>query len=350
MTEPAEPSPSEMPSEPRSPASTWPKDQRIEAKDGREAQCRHCGRDYVVHKNLCGFRFRCDCDQWVDVPPDAQEISPPILTDAASVPAERTAARRRLEVPVRDERGLVHLQLERGEVYEKPIPTSLPMAPGSLQAGGVEWRARWTTVALLELTAVLAAILLPHFAAMLLAEGREATLLMPFASLVGGIGVFTIAAVSGPYGTIGLRRPKAAALVEALGAAAAMFVMAIAWCELLATAIPEFESQLAEREILDRLGLELTLLVVAVSPAIVEEIAFRGMLQGRLMALLGARQGLLVTAMAFTLVHMSPATMPIHLGLGLYLGWLRERSGSLLPGMLTHFAYNTAIVLYQGAS
>ena len=40
-----------------------------------------------------------------------------------------------------------------------------------------------------------------------------------------------------------------------------------------------------------------------------------------------------------------PAVLPIHLALGLYLGWLRQRAGSLLPGMLMHFTYNGAIVV-----
>ena len=68
------------------------------------------------------------------------------------------------------------------------------------------------------------------------------------------------------------------------------------------------------------------------------------MLQGRLIALYGRNLGLFVTATAFALVHGQPAVLPIHLSLGLYLGWLRERSNSLLPGMLMHFLYNGTLV------
>ena len=78
--------------------------------------------------------------------------------------------------------------------------------------------------------------------------------------------------------------------------------------------------------------------------AVLEEIIFRGMLQGRLMALFGRRTGWLVTASAFALVHGQPAVLPIHLGLGLYLGSLRERSESLYPCMLMHFLYNGTLV------
>ena len=65
----------------------------------------------------------------------------------------------------------------------------------------------------------------------------------------------------------------------------------------------------------------------------------------RLTALPGPRVGPVATAAAFALCHGAPAVLPIHMGLGLYLGWLRERSGSLLPGMLMHFAYNGTIVV-----
>ena len=92
------------------------------------------------------------------------------------------------------------------------------------------------------------------------------------------------------------------------------------------------------------MGLPAALFVVAVTPAVLEEIIFRGMLQGRLMALFGRGGGLFVTAAAFAIVHQSGPILPIHLGAGLYLGWLRERSDSLFPGMLMHFLYNGTLV------
>ena len=35
---------------------------------------------------------------------------------------------------------------------------------------------------------------------------------------------------------------------------------------------------------------------------------------------------------------------PLHMGIGLYLCWLRARCGSLLPGIVLHFLYNTSLV------
>ena len=36
---------------------------------------------------------------------------------------------------------------------------------------------------------------------------------------------------------------------------------------------------------------------------------------------------------------------PIHLAIGPYLCWLRQRSGSLLPGMMVHVLYNGSLVV-----
>jgi hypothetical protein len=333
----------------------WPQGQSLAEADARAATCASCAQPWRVHKSLCGFRLRCDCGAWVDIPKDTQS-TPALLTSAdpahAMTPSERTALRKAVErdhaalQPLhRDERGMVQLRVGQGEVADVAIPTSLPMAPGTLQQSKVEWRARWTSVALLEITAVLFAILAPQLAAMAMAEGQEGALLLPFASLLGGLAVLAIAAFSGPYGTVGLRRFSGAHALEAAVAPWVGFALAFFWCKALFAAVPDLEGDPSMRELVDRLGPELSVFTIAVMPAIVEEIAFRGMLQGRLMALLGARQGFLVTAFAFMFVHLSPLTMPIHLGLGLYLGWLRERSGSLWPGIFVHFAYNTCVVL-----
>src|SRR5690606_6853503 len=106
-------------------------------------------------------------------------------------------------------------------------------------------------------------------------------------------------------------------------------LLAMGYLQVLRELLPGVEDPLDG--ISQRLGLPATLLVIAVTPAVLEEIIFRGMLQGRLMALFGRNTGHFVTATTFALVHGQPAVLPIHLGLGLYLGWLRERANSLLP-------------------
>ena len=58
--------------------------------------------------------------------------------------------------------------------------------------------------------------------------------------------------------------------------------------------------------------------------------------------------GIVMTAILFALVHGNPAQMPNALLVGLLLGWLCYRSGSIVPGLVVHFVNNTtAYVLYN---
>ena len=47
--------------------------------------------------------------------------------------------------------------------------------------------------------------------------------------------------------------------------------------------------------------------------------------------------------------HGQTLGLPIHVGLGFYLTWLRHRSGTIWPGVLCHFLYNGSIVLWTMA-
>jgi len=85
--------------------------------------------------------------------------------------------------------------------------------------------------------------------------------------------------------------------------------------------------------------------LLAVLPALMEEVAFRGLVFSALEPLLPSWRSVVVSAALFSLLHLSPIKIPLYLGLGLVLGWLRIRSGSLLPPMLMHFAYNGGLVL-----
>lgn len=94
-------------------------------------------------------------------------------------------------------------------------------------------------------------------------------------------------------------------------------------------------------------GLWVPLLTIAVQPAIFEELAFRGLIGGGIERALGVRDGLIVTALLFAVLHLSALSL-VHLSIiGLALGLLRRRSGSLYPGMLMHFTHNALVVLAE---
>lgn len=88
-------------------------------------------------------------------------------------------------------------------------------------------------------------------------------------------------------------------------------------------------------------GTELFLqfLVLCVMPAIVEELFFRGALQG-LLRPCGSEVAIFGPALLFALLHLDPIQGLTALVCGVFLGWLAERSGSILPGMLLHFVNN----------
>jgi membrane protease YdiL (CAAX protease family) len=85
-------------------------------------------------------------------------------------------------------------------------------------------------------------------------------------------------------------------------------------------------------------------LLYAVSPAIFEEIGFRGVIFGLLCRSLDARETILLSGAAFGILHLSVPSLLTHVPLGLYLGWLRHRSGSLYPSMAAHFLHNALVV------
>ena len=82
-------------------------------------------------------------------------------------------------------------------------------------------------------------------------------------------------------------------------------------------------------------------------PAVFEEIAFRGVIFDRFRRVLGDREGWLVQAAFFSVLHLSPVIFPTHFAMGLIFGWLRMRTGSLIPGMVLHAAWNAAVILLE---
>jgi sodium transport system permease protein len=80
-------------------------------------------------------------------------------------------------------------------------------------------------------------------------------------------------------------------------------------------------------------------LVIGLTPAITEELLFRGLiLQG--LRRWGKWKALLVSSLLFALAHSSIYRLAPTLFLGLILGWVAWRSGSIFTSMLVHFLNN----------
>ncbi len=81
-----------------------------------------------------------------------------------------------------------------------------------------------------------------------------------------------------------------------------------------------------------------------------EEIVFRGAILRSLLSSsrLSAWGAIAISALLFALIHMNPAQMPHAFIIGLLLGWMYWRTGSILPGMAYHWINNSAAyVLYN---
>ena len=102
----------------------------------------------------------------------------------------------------------------------------------------------------------------------------------------------------------------------------------------------------ATSEMLPSGGPELLMqfLALCVMPAIAEELLFRGAFQG-LMRPCGSAAAIFAPALLFGVLNLDLAQGLTAFACGVFLGWLAERSGSILPGMLLHFVNNALAFL-----
>ena len=75
---------------------------------------------------------------------------------------------------------------------------------------------------------------------------------------------------------------------------------------------------------------------------LVEEVVFRGAILRTLLRAFGSHwAAITVSALLFAVVHLNPAQMPHAFLMGLLLGWMYYRTGSILPGVVLHWVNNT---------
>ena len=93
------------------------------------------------------------------------------------------------------------------------------------------------------------------------------------------------------------------------------------------------------------------ILSLAVTPAVCEELFFRGYLQGALQAKLKPRTAVLFSALLFGLFHVATTSMLAierflpSTFLGLILGWIGYRTMSVWPGIFLHATHNGLLLL-----
>jgi sodium transport system permease protein len=146
---------------------------------------------------------------------------------------------------------------------------------------------------------------------------------------------------------LSLRAPRPLALLGALCLAlGVMLPIAGGLTALQAKFLPaptyQFDSM--EKMFVDASNWRLAFLM-ALSPAIWEELLFRGVCLGLLLRVTGRAPAIVISAAYFGIIHLSVFRLAPTFVLGVILATLVVRTRSLLPAMLFHFVYNGALLL-----
>ena len=148
--------------------------------------------------------------------------------------------------------------------------------------------------------------------------------------------------------TLQLRWPSARGwLATVLLAAGGWSVGAVVWEQLLrfpgARAYSDWLGELLGKQ--GRLGLGTALVLVALLPAVAEEVTFRGVVLAGLRRSGSRWIAVVGSALVFGLFHINPYHVVAAFVVGLLLGWVALESGSILPGILIHLVNNGTQVL-----
>ena len=154
-----------------------------------------------------------------------------------------------------------------------------------------------------------------------------------------------------PVRTLSLSRPSPVTLAGAvvLGAGALPLIWTVGWLQTFVLPVPwEVLQGLEELVTADSPGRFVWLLVMlAATPAVCEEVAFRGVLLGGTRSLVPWK-AVLLNGVVFGAFHLSLSTavrfLPTAL-LGCVIAWAVLRSGSLWTGVAMHFLNNATIVV-----
>jgi membrane protease YdiL (CAAX protease family) len=92
-----------------------------------------------------------------------------------------------------------------------------------------------------------------------------------------------------------------------------------------------------------------SLVVMALLAPLAEELVFRGLLYGWVAGRWGTTIAWFVSSILFAAAHVEPAHVLLVLPLGLWFGWLRQRTDSLWPSLVAHMVNNGLAVVAAAA-
>ncbi|MEM8882761.1 MAG: type II CAAX endopeptidase family protein [Planctomycetota bacterium] len=318
----------------------WPSGRPPPDDERVETDCPACGLHWVIHARLAGHGMRCECGTMIDVPKrEAGMIS--YEKPSAIAPVSRSSLRRSRRVD--PDQGYAKPPSPQETVLE--VPTSMSMGANTLRHASLDTRRRWLGRGVLELALVVAAFWFPPLLIELFASG-EGIIYLPLTGALSGLLVVLVGLPAAHYMFRPVRPAHIGYFAEAALVCIAAAGLAYLWVQFLQEHMDLGVSEVGLLQ--ERLGVPWLIALYCFVPAVFEELAFRGLLMGRFATLLGRQGALLATTVAFALAHGITFGLPFHMFGGFYLGWLRLRSGSLLPCMLGHFVYNGVVIFVIG--
>lgn len=110
--------------------------------------------------------------------------------------------------------------------------------------------------------------------------------------------------------------------------------------------IQEYIEQTAQT-MLEMMNMKGGYAVICLLAPIAEEVVFRGAVLRKLLEWKPEHRWLMIalSALLFSLAHLNPAQFIHPFLIGLLLGWMYERTGSIVPGIIYHWANNTVAYL-----
>jgi uncharacterized protein len=106
---------------------------------------------------------------------------------------------------------------------------------------------------------------------------------------------------------------------------------------------PWMETENYESIVTSQFGL---IMVMCVSPAILEEIAFRGYIQSYFARDFSPWKAIAISSCLFSIMHFNFLSTPYLFLAGALMGWTRHKTGSLYPSMLIHFLHNLVVISF----
>ena len=123
-------------------------------------------------------------------------------------------------------------------------------------------------------------------------------------------------------------------------------IMAVQVVNIIPFPISWIEMAMDNSEMIVSATPAIQILTVAVMAPLTEEILFRGLMLGALSKACNKWFAIVATAIVFGLVHGHPIGIIYASCLGLILGWLYIKSGSIIAPMLFHAVYNFASLFF----